>query len=1258
MANASLRPLYERLNGVLSYRPLSANTFTDWSMEAGDVVTVIRGDEEYDVPVHNSSLVWKGKQQISIESTGAKKRDPIARSSAKKYGRGGAAVRNSEYIFKEMYSEDGYLHSYVLMTASVLRTEFTASISGTSEYLYSFIEQTASSIRADVGNTASGLYSEIVQTAEEIMSSVYASNSEIYSTIDQTASGIRTEVGNAVSGLHTEIVQTSESIMSSVTASNSQIYSTIEQTASSIRTDVGNAVSGLHSEIVQTSESIMSSVSASNSQIYSTIEQTASSISSTVSSVTSDLQSQITQTANTVGMVVSGTGSNAQIKPAAIQASINSATGTSKIVLSADNIVLDGDAVASALYGKSVTADFLGAETFQIIGDLYVDQDVSIHGGYGDSFDMGNIIVRAVNNTQTNTLTLTTLNGDVINFSKATTLSGTWSGANNRFPLSVDASPQGNHYTIGFESGNDKYLTIQGNGSATRNETYSTFLDIPVRIVENTGSAPYVVERYSTTVMASAANLVQEKSVTLSESATITPDPEYFGLSRVNVTVSGVSSDAKADFDEENGTFYIVATEGTGGAIISGSGKDYRFGVSGSSVVIGRMVGDTFTRYSNTPTVSLSLDTGTLNTTTGSRTVTVKVDNAATTVTTNITDYLTGRNATKVSNPTWQTSPSSSITGNSNLATFTTDAPSPVSGASNSLRLYMTQGTWGSNNKKYVYINQTDSTDANRVARLEVDASTLVTNAGYAGRAAVNLANPSWTNAPSSSITGNSNTVTVSTTGRTNSSGTAANVSKSVVLYLTQGSWDNSNKKYVYINQTDSTDANRVARIQVDASTLVSNATTNGKNAVTLNDPTWTSAATHTGSYNTITVTTNGRPTQLSKSVTLYLTQDGWSGGNKLVDMRTNSTTGAVYAETTVSMPNPVSFDTTHADTSVTVSGHTNNASGYYITTAGASGVAGIVSEGSWWAGDKKFTQYSYFEYAPTQLYRKAYGDGNTAGNRAGRAAVTLSDPSADARTTLNESRTWTVSTVGRQNSSGIAENLSKTVPLHLYANGWSDNTNTVYLKWGSTAGSSGTNYAKIVVDATERYNAGYDANHSLYIRNSSSERPVTGTVTLNPGADVDLYAAFNKTGGGQQHQQTALKVQAAALGDPTNFGTTSPNGESLDISGVGTITNNSDGYYLAASGSSGDAYIIVKANWTQNGQSKTATNYLHAAPTKIYQKGYSDGVASAPSYTRYTFSKTRTQASDGYHYKFEISTGWSSTFGGDGGTYYLYKKN
>ena len=144
----------------------------------------------------------------------------------------------------------------------------------------------------------------------------------------------------------------------------------------------------------------------------------------------------------------------------------------------------------------------------------------------------------------------------------------------------------------------------------------------------------------------------------------------------------------------------------------------------------------------------------------------------------------------------------------------------------------MTQGSWSSN-KKYVYVHHTNSTDANRIARVQVDASTLVTNAGYAGRAAVTISDTlTWTTTPASGISVNQNAVTVKTSGRTNSSGTASESEKTINLYSQVGSWGTpaANKCYVYVTHTDSAEGHRILRREVDASSIY----TNGYNSAKL----------------------------------------------------------------------------------------------------------------------------------------------------------------------------------------------------------------------------------------------------------------------------------------------------------------------------------------------------------------------------------------------------------------------------------------
>ena len=114
--------------------------------------------------------------------------------------------------------------------------------------------------------------------------------------------------------------------------------------------------------------------------------------------------------------------------------------------------------------------------------------------------------------------------------------------------------------------------------------------------------------------------------------------------------------------------------------------------------------------------------------------------------------------------------------------TYTTDAPTPASGTSQADTWYLAGGTsWGSN-KTTVYLRY-GSSGGTAYAQLQVDASSVYTSGNRAGRAAVTLNDPTW-NAISGDV-GTSRTVSVSTSGRTNSSGTTENLTKSVALFLT-----------------------------------------------------------------------------------------------------------------------------------------------------------------------------------------------------------------------------------------------------------------------------------------------------------------------------------------------------------------------------------------------------------------------------------------------------------------------------------------
>lgn len=193
VSGASLSGIYDRLNAAAGYHPLDAETFADWSMEAGDIVTISRGDENYQSPIHTTRMVWKGAPQTTISASGKKERDAVSKVSQRKFARSGAGMRNQQGLYYDIYSEDGELHSVIQVTASAIRTEVGQTISGMA---HSIIEQTATYIRTEVENAASAISSSVIeQTAEYVRTEVASVASGVaWSVVEQTMTGIFQEV--------------------------------------------------------------------------------------------------------------------------------------------------------------------------------------------------------------------------------------------------------------------------------------------------------------------------------------------------------------------------------------------------------------------------------------------------------------------------------------------------------------------------------------------------------------------------------------------------------------------------------------------------------------------------------------------------------------------------------------------------------------------------------------------------------------------------------------------------------------------------------------------------------------------------------------------------------------------------------------------------------------------------------------------------------------------------------------------------------
>lgn len=116
---ASLQPIYGRLNAVEEENPGSAVTFADWSMQAGDTVTIVRDGKEYKSTVHTSTMVWKGKTPtVTINNNSSERRGSVALESRKKFGRGGSALRASENAYQSIETSYNNMRSGLVLASS------------------------------------------------------------------------------------------------------------------------------------------------------------------------------------------------------------------------------------------------------------------------------------------------------------------------------------------------------------------------------------------------------------------------------------------------------------------------------------------------------------------------------------------------------------------------------------------------------------------------------------------------------------------------------------------------------------------------------------------------------------------------------------------------------------------------------------------------------------------------------------------------------------------------------------------------------------------------------------------------------------------------------------------------------------------------------------------------------------------------------------------------------------------------------------
>lgn len=493
MSNASLGKVYERLNGVAQYHPFSATTFADWASEAGDTVTISRDGTSYSSPVHKQSLVWRGKHELSMESTGTRERTAIERisntketttssgvsSSRSVTGGAGSSIKALQYDF---YDPEGKYESQLYMDEQRFTTIFTKTgIDGLPE---------GTSLSTMINQNAEQISLEAIRAYEQ----------------ETLLSGRITVEANRITQEVTNRENKDNELQGKITVEANRITQEV--------TDRRGDVEALSGRIIVQANRITQEVTDRTN-------------------ADSTLSGRITVEAGKITQIVDAVGADGQVTAASIVLAINESTGSSEAKIDADHVYIGSSKSTTVINGKLDASDLTAARVQSLIGSvaqldvngLNVIGDAYIRNAGGNQQNVSAGIWDLNISQSGNTYTLQRKRfqdsdwTDVGSFSRAVS---SWSVGGGSGKVNVTANPQSQTKSVPVSIGGSNSITSNGsytykvyyeNADGDDVETGASF-DVAVNISKAISSWSISGGNGNVTVKAMPQN--QSKSVGLS----------------------------------------------------------------------------------------------------------------------------------------------------------------------------------------------------------------------------------------------------------------------------------------------------------------------------------------------------------------------------------------------------------------------------------------------------------------------------------------------------------------------------------------------------------------------------------------------------------------------------------------------------------------------------------------------------------------------------------------------------------------------
>lgn len=375
--------LLQKMQQTPAFRPMSADTFSDWSIEAGDIISVDADGVVHPFPVFTSELDWVGAAKSTLSCDGSQARQPL-RKQERREAAAFAGVSNKIAKTNEKILEARNELVAALTGADGAPEDLTAGLQNYVRYDLANKEGYAESVLfAQIGEKSRaeiGAYAVKSGDTTKTFAEILADQIALESAVDDTSAKLELKAdGKTVEALEHRVVET-------------------ETATAELTTRVGNAETSLsqkaEAKTVQDISGRVSNVETAQAELANRVGEAETALTQKAdSSTVTTLDGKVNNVASAQAALSTRVGdAEASLKLKATKEEVKAVDGKVTTVsgsvaeLSADVIKLKGDTeILGNLsvkdgrlnVSKGITANGLSF----IFGDLYVNGAVHPTGG-------------------------------------------------------------------------------------------------------------------------------------------------------------------------------------------------------------------------------------------------------------------------------------------------------------------------------------------------------------------------------------------------------------------------------------------------------------------------------------------------------------------------------------------------------------------------------------------------------------------------------------------------------------------------------------------------------------------------------------------------------------------------------------------------------------------------------------------------------------------------------------------------------------